>query len=165
LQLLDAVLYALLLRHYTEELTHYLQQTQGLTKLTKRDFYSNFWPAWNSTMTLELILKSFQATDMWPVDADAVLKRSNNYSQQQDEDAEIGKHGDGNSWPVLRKIFNAAVADKARIEAKRLSQSLHLLQVNNKLLCAQNKELQHKLNIIKKHPTQRTTLTTQDGDN
>jgi hypothetical protein len=73
LQLLDVVLYALHLRHYTEELTHYLQQTQGLTKLTKRDFYSNFWPAWNSTMTLELILKSFQATDMWPVDADAVL--------------------------------------------------------------------------------------------
>jgi hypothetical protein len=67
-----------------------------------------------------------------------------------------------NSWPELRKIFNAAVADKARI--KRLSQSLHLLQVNNKLLCTQNKELQHKLNVIKKRPTQQTILTTQDGN-
>jgi hypothetical protein len=165
LQPLDVVLYALLSRHYTEELTHYLQQTQGLTRLTKRDFYSNFWLAWNSTMTPELILKSFQATGMWLMDADAALKRFNNYPQQQDEDAEIGEHGDGNSWPVLRKISNAAVADKARIEAKRLLQSLHSLQVNNKLLRAQNKELQHKLNIIKKHPTQRTTLTTRDGDN
>ncbi|KAF1923391.1 uncharacterized protein M421DRAFT_15442, partial [Didymella exigua CBS 183.55] len=61
---------------------------------------------------------------------------------QQDKDAEIVKHGDSDSWPKLRKIFNAAVADKARIEAKRLSQSLHSLQVNNKLLCTQNEELQ-----------------------
>jgi hypothetical protein len=96
------------------------------------------------------------------MDADAVLKRFNNYPQQQDEDVEIGEQGDGDSWPELRKIFNAAVADKARI--KRLSQSLHSLQVNNKLLCTQNKELQHKLNVIKKRPTQQTILTTQDGN-
>jgi hypothetical protein len=164
LQPLDVVLFAPLLRHYTEELTHYLQRTQGLPRITKQDFYSNFWPAWSSTMTPELILKSFQATGVWPMDADAVLKRFNNYPQRQDEDAEIGEHGNGDSWPELHKIFNAAVADKARIEAKRLSQSLHSLQVNNELLRAQNKELEHELNVIKKRPTQRTTLTTQDGD-
>ncbi|KAF1923326.1 uncharacterized protein M421DRAFT_9828 [Didymella exigua CBS 183.55] len=115
-------------------------------------------------MTLELILKSFQATGVWLMDVDAVLKRFNNCPPQQDEDAEIGEHGDGDSWPELRKIFDAAVADKARIEAKRLSRSLHLLQVNNELLRTQNEELQHKLNVIKKRPTQQTTLTTQDGD-
>ncbi|KAH6510905.1 hypothetical protein HBI81_250700 [Parastagonospora nodorum] len=84
------------------------------------------------------------------MDADAVLKRFNNHPQRQDED--------------LRKIFDTAVADKARIEAKRLSQSLHLLQVNNELLRTRNEELQHRLNIIKKRSTQRATLTTQDGD-
>ncbi|KAF1922314.1 uncharacterized protein M421DRAFT_10665 [Didymella exigua CBS 183.55] len=145
---LDVVLFAPLSRHYTKKLTHYLQRTQGLTRITKPDFYSNFWPAWSATMTSELILKSFQATGVWPMDADAVLKRFNNHPPQQDEDAEIGEHGDGDSWPELRKIFDAAVADKARIEAKRLSRSLHSLQ----------------LNVIKKRPTQRTTLTTQDGD-
>jgi hypothetical protein len=36
----------------------------------------------------------------------------------------------------LRKIFDAAVADKAKIEAKRLSQGLHSLQVNNEILHA-----------------------------
>jgi hypothetical protein len=40
-----------------------------------------------------------------------------------------------------------------------------LLQVNNEVLCAQNKELQHEINVIKKRPIQQTTLTTQDGDN
>jgi hypothetical protein len=42
LQPLDVVLFAPLSRHYTKELTHYLQRTQGLTRITKRDFYSNF---------------------------------------------------------------------------------------------------------------------------
>jgi hypothetical protein len=134
LQPLDVVLFAPLSRHYTEELTHYLQRTQGLTRITKRDFYSNFWPAWSSTMTPELILKSFQATGVWPMDVDAVLKRFNNPPQRQDEDAEIGEHGNGNSWPELRKILDAAVANKTRIEAKQLLQGLHLLQVNNELL-------------------------------
>jgi hypothetical protein len=98
------------------------------------------------------------------MDADAVLKRFNNPPQRQDEDAEIGEHDNGNSWPELRKILDAAVADKTRIEAKQLSQGLHLLQVNNELLWTQNEELQHKLNLIKKRPTQRTTLTTQESD-
>jgi hypothetical protein len=84
--------------------------------------------------------------------------------QPHDEDKEIGEHGDGSIWPELRKFFDAAVARKNRIEAKRLSQSLHSLQVNNEVLRARNKELQHELNVIKKRPTQRTTLATQDGD-
>ena len=75
-------------------------------------------------MTSELILKSFQATGVWPMDADAVLKRFNNHPPRQDNDAEIGEHGDGDSWPELRKIFDAAVADKARVEAKRLDSVL-----------------------------------------
>jgi DNA uptake protein ComE-like DNA-binding protein len=139
LQPLDVALFAPLSRHYTEELTHYLQRTQGLMRITKRDFYRHVANG-----------------------CGRCSKRFNNYPQQQDEDVEIGEHGDGDSWPELRKIFNAAVADKARI--KRLSQSLHLLQVNNKLLCTQNKELQHELNVIKKRPTQQTILTTQDGN-
>ena len=45
LQPLDVVLFAPLSRHYTSELTHFLQRSQGITRITKRDFFSNFWPA------------------------------------------------------------------------------------------------------------------------
>jgi hypothetical protein len=64
----------------------------------------------------------------------------------------------------LRKILNAAVANKAKIKAKRLSQGLHSLQVNNKILHAQNKELRAKLNLIRKRPIKSTTLTTREGN-
>ena len=115
-------------------------------------------------MTPELIQKSFQATGVWPMDADPVLKRFNNHLQHYGEDAGIGEQGDGDSWRQLRKIFDAAVADTARIEARRLSQGLHSLQVNNELLHTQNDELRRELNLTKTRPTQRTTLATQDGD-
>ncbi|KAF1828829.1 hypothetical protein BDW02DRAFT_511386 [Decorospora gaudefroyi] len=68
------------------------------------------------------------------MDVDVVLKRFNNHPQQQGNDAETGQHRDGNTWLQLRKIFDAAVTNKAKDEAKRLSQSLHSLQVSNELL-------------------------------
>jgi hypothetical protein len=115
-------------------------------------------------MTHDLILKSFQATGVWPMDASRVLQRFNNNAQQQDNDPGIREQGDGDSWPQLRKIFDAAVADKAKIEAKRLSQGLHSLQVNNAILHAENEELRAELNLIRKRPIKSTTLTTREGD-
>jgi hypothetical protein len=79
-------------------------------------------------MKPETIKKSFQATGVWPMDAEAVLKRFNNTTLEQDEAAELGQHGDGDSWIELRKLFEAAVPDELSIEAKRLKLSLHSLQ-------------------------------------
>jgi hypothetical protein len=50
-------------------------------------------------MTYDLILKSFQATGVWPMDASRVLQRFNNNAQQQDNDLGIREQGDGDSWP------------------------------------------------------------------
>jgi hypothetical protein len=72
-------------------------------------------------MTHDLILKSFQATGVWPMDASRVLQRFNNNAQQQDNNLGIREQGDGDSWPQLRKIFDVAVANKAKIKAKQLS--------------------------------------------
>ncbi|KAF1924809.1 uncharacterized protein M421DRAFT_424444 [Didymella exigua CBS 183.55] len=87
-------------------------------------------------MTHDLILKSFQATGVWLMDADPVLQRFNNGPQQQDDELGIGEQGDGDTWPQLRKIFDAA-----------------------------NAELRAEINLIKKRLTKSTTLTTQEGDN
>jgi hypothetical protein len=55
------------------------------------------------------------------------LKRFNNHTSEQDEASQIGEYGDENSWTKLQKVFNTAVADKAKVEAKHLSASLHFL--------------------------------------
>lgn len=48
-------------------------------------------------MTYDLILKSFQATGVWLIDASRVLQRFNNNAQQQDDDLGIREQGDGDS--------------------------------------------------------------------
>ncbi|KAI0616534.1 hypothetical protein TUN199_11474, partial [Pyrenophora tritici-repentis] len=65
-------------------------------------------------MTQDNILKSFQATGVWPMDADVILQRFNNRISEQDKDSKLRQHGDGDNWRELRKIFDAAVADKAK---------------------------------------------------
>ena len=115
-------------------------------------------------MSRDSILQSFRATGVWPMEADAVLKRFNNHPQQHDTDSETGEQGDGDSWIQLRKVFDAAVADKAKVEAKRLSQGLHSLQVNNELLYNEKAGLQEELNTIRKRPTKSTNLTPRDNN-
>jgi hypothetical protein len=161
LQPLDVVLFAPLSKYYSQELDRYLQRLQGLTRVTKRDFFSIFWPAWGSTMRPDTIKKSFQATGVWPMDAEVVLKRFNNSTSGQDEASALGHYGDGNSWRELRKIFDAAVADKAKIEAQRLEASLYSLQTQNELLHHENKGLTRALEAKKKHKKKSKTMDLQ----
>ncbi|KAF1971711.1 hypothetical protein BU23DRAFT_470053 [Bimuria novae-zelandiae CBS 107.79] len=98
------------------------------------------------------------------MDAEVVLQRFNNRISEQDEDAEIGQHGDGDTYSQLRKNFDAAVANKAKVEAKQLLQSIHSLQVNNELLRHENLGLRQALYTKKKCETKRTTLDLQQDE-
>jgi len=115
-------------------------------------------------MRSELILKNFSATGVWPQNADAVLKRFNKHPQQQDEDLEIGEEGNSSSWRQLRKLFDAAVADKAKVEAKWLARSIHSLQVNNKIYHHNEDGLVDALTANKKRQNRRTILSISDDE-
>lgn len=97
------------------------------------------------------------------MDAEVVLKRFNNHPSEQDEASKLGQHGDGDSWMQLRKIFDAAVADKAKVEAQQLKASLHSLQVQNELLHHENDGLTASLEAKKKHKKKSTTMDLQQG--
>jgi hypothetical protein len=155
------VIFAPLAKYYTQELNRYLHRLQALTRVTKRNFFEVFWPAWGATMKPDLILKSFQATGVWPIDAEVILKRFHNRTSRQAKTSELRQHGNGDSWRELRKIFDSAVADKARVEARRLEASLHSLQVQNELLHHENDGLTRALEAKKKHKTKSNTIDLQ----
>lgn len=161
LQPLDVVLFGPLAKYYSQQLDRQLYQSQGLTRITKRDFFENFWPAWASTMRPDLIKKSFEATGVWPKDAEAVLKRFNKRTSTQDEASKLGQHGDGDSWRDLRKILDAAVPDKAKVEAQQLKASMHSLQTQNELLHHENQSLQEALTTREKRAAQSKTMDLQ----
>jgi hypothetical protein len=45
LQPLDVVLFSPILKNYTDELNYFLQRSQDITRIMKRDFFNNFWAA------------------------------------------------------------------------------------------------------------------------
>jgi hypothetical protein len=112
-------------------------------------------------MRPDTIKKSFQATGVWLMDAEVVLKRSNNSTSRQNETSELGHHGNENSWRELRKMFDAAMVDKAKVEAQRLKASLHSLQTQNKLLHYENNGLTHTLEAKKNHKKKSKTMDLQ----
>ncbi len=98
------------------------------------------------------------------MDADAVLKRFNNTTSIQDEDSELGQHGDSDSWRELRKVFDAAVANKAQVEARRLAASFHSLQTQNELLHHENDGLTGALDTKKKRKKKSNTMDLQQRE-
>ncbi|CAE7221020.1 hypothetical protein PTTW11_11369 [Pyrenophora teres f. teres] len=131
---------------------------------SKGEFLSNFWTTWSESFRRELILKSFQATGVLPMDAQAVLKRSNKTPQQQLNGVKVGQQGDGDSWRQLRNFLDAAVEDRAKVESKRLEQSLHSLQVQNELLHHENEGLRSLLNDKKKRNNKSKVLDLQHSE-
>ncbi|CAE7020042.1 hypothetical protein PTTW11_02997 [Pyrenophora teres f. teres] len=131
---------------------------------SKGEFLSNFWTTWSESFRRELILKSFQATGVLPMDAQAVLKRFNKTPQQQLNGVKVGQQGDGDSWRQLRNFLDALVEDRAKVESKRLEQSLHSLQVQNELLHHENEGLRSLLNNKKKRNNKSKVLDLQHSE-
>ena len=75
LQPLDVVCFKPLSSAYASELDDYLQKSQGLSPLTKGDFFHLFWPAWVHTFEEELIQNAFTATGISPMNPDVILDR------------------------------------------------------------------------------------------
>jgi hypothetical protein len=67
------VLYGPLSGAYSQELTTYLHNSQGLLAVKKGDFFPLFWAAWTSSFTTANILSSFKNTGIIPMDLDIVI--------------------------------------------------------------------------------------------
>jgi hypothetical protein len=116
LQPLDAVLFSPLSTAYLIRLLQHLQCSIGLLPVKKGDFFALFWDAPITSFTAAIIYKAFEATGIEPCNVGAVLKRFGTPpQQQQDKDTEIGEYGDGDSWRQVRKLFDAAVPNKAGV--------------------------------------------------
>jgi hypothetical protein len=73
--LLGVVLFKPLSHAYSNELTNHLHKAQGLISVKKGNLFPLFWSAWISSFTENFILKACEATGIWPMDANVILRR------------------------------------------------------------------------------------------
>jgi hypothetical protein len=152
LQPLDVVMFKPLSSAYSRELTIHTHDSQATLSVNKGDFFPLFWKAWTSSFTEKTILKSFEATGIWPIEPGVVLKRFTKATPDEQGSRESSASRLSESdWRKMRELIRVAVKEGAEDEAKKLSLALHRLQVQNELLRYENEGLKESLVAKKKH--------------
>lgn len=66
LQPLDVGIFGPLSLAYSNELEAFLHACQGLSHITKQDFFRLFWPSWNKALFAKNIESTWKFTGIWP---------------------------------------------------------------------------------------------------
>jgi hypothetical protein len=75
LQPLDVSLFSPLATYYTNELQQLMMSSYGIVSMSKRKFWSLFWPAWQQAFSPANIASGFAKTGIWPYAPDVVLAK------------------------------------------------------------------------------------------
>ncbi|SMR43913.1 unnamed protein product [Zymoseptoria tritici ST99CH_3D1] len=75
LQPLDVSLFSPLASYYSTELLRFMHYSEGLSAVTKRDFFRLFWLAWQRAFTPANIASGFRKTGLFPLDLSVVVQK------------------------------------------------------------------------------------------
>jgi hypothetical protein len=162
LQPLDVVMFKPLSTAYSKELTTHLHNGQGLSVIKKSDFFHLFWKAWVSTFTQGLILRSFEATGISPLQPSVILQRfAKDTPEASDGSTSSSSVYSGKDWLKIETLLRKVVRDETSKELRKISRSLHHISVQNQLLHHENQGLKEALKTQKKHKNKSKALQFQ----
>ena len=130
LQPLDVSLFKPLSTAYSNEVSAFMERSQGLTSMSKRDFFPLFYRAWQASFKETTILKAFEATGLSPFNPEVILQRFTAPASSSDSESSALSASD---WRKIKRVFDQVVADRSDKRVKRLSQALHASSVQNAL--------------------------------
>ena len=146
LQPLDVCLFRLLSQAYSNQLAIFMDQCQGFSSITKRDFFRLFWNAWNTSFTPENIHSRFKATGLHPFNPELIItkftKKSDNRSSSTSSTRSVIAAED---WKRIKKLLHNVVSNIYDKKAQQLSNTMHTLSIKNILLKQQNDGLKQSL--------------------
>lgn len=154
LQPLDVVCFKPLSSYYSSELDNHLQASQGLSPLSKGDFFSLLWPAWVSTFMEKLVKQAFTATGISPVNPNVILDRFRHSTPQDSVSVSSGSTAySAEDWLRACSTLRAEVKDPRSVGARKLGQTIHHLSSQIELLYTELEGLRKKLYQKKKRQT------------
>ncbi|KAK1914300.1 hypothetical protein P3342_007546 [Pyrenophora teres f. teres] len=84
--------------------------------IKKGDFFPLFWSAWISSFTESLILKAFEATGIWPMDANVILRR---FASTPDAERSSSSGLSDHDWRKLDRLLENEVLKEALQHKKK----------------------------------------------
>ena len=150
LQPLDVSLYSPLAHYYSQNLDEWIHKTQGLTRISKRHFFSIFWPAFQSAFTTKNVFSGWERTGLHPFDPEVVLSQ---IRTQERPNSSSGGSGvsvlSTHDWRKVRKLVAEAMAGVLQPEARKMIRTIDQLTVQNSILTTQNTQLRETVRLEK----------------
>jgi hypothetical protein len=119
LQPLDVGVFAPLANYYSQALDDLVRKSEGRTSISKRDFFSLFWPAFEKAFAKENIVSAWSNTGIWPFDPQKVLKSfpeaqkakvRSQRSTQRSSDSPLSVYDSPSKTKRLRSMLSASSA-------------------------------------------------------
>jgi DDE superfamily endonuclease len=117
LQPLDVGLFSPLATFYSQQIDQLLTQSQGLVRLTKRDFWSLFYEAWKQAFTVKNVRSAWEKTGIYPFNPSKVIST---FEIPQETSQSVKKLKTPSSTRGIRRTFKQLqkeghVNEKAKI--------------------------------------------------
>ena len=137
---------------YLSKLVDFIDKCQGLTSITKRDFFRIFYNAQRSSFKKKIIFKAFKVTGLLSFNPQQVLNRFNIKERGRPL---LSKNSilvlSMLDWRKIKQLLHKVVANIYNRLAQQLSQTIHLILVRNNLLQYKNECLQEAFINKKKY--------------
>jgi hypothetical protein len=127
LQPLDVSLFGPLATHYSQELDAHSRLSQSIASVTKRDFFKNFYAAFEKAFTEANVKSGWRRTGIEPFDSNQVLKIFDEQRGDHPEASQVelvpSRHSSScldtpSAQRTIRRIVNEAVAERDAETAK-----------------------------------------------
>lgn len=146
LQPLDVCMFKPLSSAYSSELADFMDRCQGLTGITKRDFYGMFRRAWDASFKSSTILKAFEVTGLSPFKPCVILDRFNSKDSERPSSSESWSSVlSASDWRKIERLLRQVVDDIYDKRSQKLSQTIHSISARNNLLQHENQRLKEAL--------------------
>ena len=153
LQPLDVGLFRPLANFYSQELNTWIHTTQGLCRISKREFFSLFWPAFQRAFTQKNILSSWEKTGLQPFNPEKVLNQiaiSRSDTRPSSSSSSTGSSAlSTTDWRTIRRLMKNVVGDILGSDVRKLSNTLQKLTTENSILTHENEGLRRAVFIEK----------------
>jgi hypothetical protein len=135
LQPLDVVMFKPLSSAYSSQVAAFMASRQGLTSMSKRDFYSMFITAWEASFKKETIFKAWETRGLLPFDPEVILKKFKTREPTPGNSSDSDSSAlSASNWRKTESLLRQVVRDRRDPRAQKLSQAFHQISVQKSLL-------------------------------
>ena len=94
--------------------------------MSKREFFSIFWPSFQSAFQPEVIESGWRQTGLFPLNPDEVLHQIKNESRPPSSHSATS-HLSASEWRKVKQVVEEATGDAWRTQSQKLINSIHHL--------------------------------------